>query len=404
MLKKTVFLTAGMVLSAGAANAQLIISEVMDGPLTGGIPKYIEITNVSGSAVDLSNYDLAKVANGPTVVGEYEFATQLSGTLDPGESFVIASEDVEFQNAFGFLPDLVDIQANNNGDDTVGIIATGDLVIANSIDVYGDGDDGTGDPWEYLDTRVVRKPSVTAGTATFDVSEWYVNPIDDLDGKDATAVGLIGTPGAHIFGSQTDQIGTGGLGSPTPALNVAVSASDILNGLTPTEGGIGLHPAATGGLGVFTDGSDNAANNLDGLLDDAAGSAQVSTLFYDLGGQFDLTGLNIYTQNTGADARIFLNARISVDTTDDGAADTVVGEVILGGPGAIVSGGETWGELNLTANLGEGVYGVEFAFFSVTNTALEYRGPGNGQGGSLVKEIDLLGSATSTVTDWQLLD
>ena len=90
----------GCVVVAGlacSAHAQVIISEVVDGPLTGGVPKFVEITNVGaisvtfGAADTLANYNNGGLAATSTY--------QLNGiTLAPGASYVVCNSSITQAN------------------------------------------------------------------------------------------------------------------------------------------------------------------------------------------------------------------------------------------------------------------------------------------------------------------
>ena len=50
---KTLLASAAALALAGTANADLLITEVVDATLPGGLPKFVELTNTGGTAVDL---------------------------------------------------------------------------------------------------------------------------------------------------------------------------------------------------------------------------------------------------------------------------------------------------------------------------------------------------------------
>ena len=57
-------MAAVLTAACGSASAQVIISEVVDGPMTGGNPKYVEITNVSATAtITLGAGDSVRIYN-----------------------------------------------------------------------------------------------------------------------------------------------------------------------------------------------------------------------------------------------------------------------------------------------------------------------------------------------------
>ena len=184
------------------AQSAVIISEIVDATLPGGLPKFVELTNLGSGSVDLSTIWIGNFSNGSTTLGGGS-ATQLSGMLASGDSYVVSYESGDspgvglFFDTYGFDPDFFDLGAFINGDDVVAIFdgaATGDGTDANILDVYGEvGTDGTGEPWEYTDGHSFRNPNVTDGNGgTFDSSEWTIGGANSLEtGDDTTELALI---------------------------------------------------------------------------------------------------------------------------------------------------------------------------------------------------------------------
>ena len=127
-----------------AASAELVITGVFDGPLTGGIPKAVEVYVVSNVA-DLSIYGIGAANNGGGTDGE-EF-TFPAGGATAGTYLYIATESPQFEAFFGFAPNYTSGAASINGDDAIELFENGAVV-----DVFGEIDvDGSGTAWEYLD-------------------------------------------------------------------------------------------------------------------------------------------------------------------------------------------------------------------------------------------------------------
>ncbi|MEX0775555.1 MAG: PEP-CTERM sorting domain-containing protein [Phycisphaeraceae bacterium] len=214
MKMKTIF--AGAVLAAtmmfaGAANAGLIITGVVDGPRTGGLPKAIELYATSDIA-DLSVYNLETPNNGGSATGS-EFA--LSGSVSAGNYIWVASESPGFTAYFGFAPTLVNSVANINGDDNV-------ILYLNSVtvDQFGvNGQDGTGQAWDHEDGYAYRVDD-TGPDATFAISNWTFSGTNFLDSQ--------GTSGVNGGGGKTVPFGTFSAAIPEPA-SLALLA---LGGLT----------------------------------------------------------------------------------------------------------------------------------------------------------------------------
>ncbi|WP_303317354.1 T9SS type A sorting domain-containing protein [Flavivirga abyssicola] len=161
------------------ATSDLIISGIIDGPLSGGVPKAIEFFVVNDIA-DLSIYGFGSANNGGGTDGQ-EFT--FSGSANAGDFIYVASEETGFTNFFGFAPDFTDGATNINGDDAIELFLNGIVV-----DVFGDiNTDGTGQPWEYLDGWAYRNDSTGPDGTTFTISNWSFSTPNALDGASNNA-------------------------------------------------------------------------------------------------------------------------------------------------------------------------------------------------------------------------
>lgn len=188
-IRTAIALSAFAGLTAGTANADLIITGVMDGPLSGGTPKAVELYATADIA-DLSIYGIELVSNAGSTGGAVE--TAFSGSMLAGEFYYVASEAPNFTAVFGFAPDLVTGDANHNGDDDFYIYKNGV-----AIDTWGgsDGVDNTGTDADILDSWAYRNDGAGPNT-TFTASEWTIAAPNSLDGLDAA-----GTAAAVPFGT-----------------------------------------------------------------------------------------------------------------------------------------------------------------------------------------------------------
>jgi hypothetical protein len=209
-------------------NAQMVITGIADGPLTGGTPKVIELYAYEDIA-DLSIYGVESANNGAAASAP-EFV--LSGSASAGQFIHIASEAPNFNAFFGFDPTFVNAVANNNGDDVVVLYKNGSIV-----DMVGEiGVDGTGTPWESLDGWAYRV-SDTGPDASFVLANWTFSGVDQLEGGTTNAT----TKSPFPIGSFT--YGEGGGGTPetvaaptfTPAAGTYTIAQNITLSST-TEG------------------------------------------------------------------------------------------------------------------------------------------------------------------------
>lgn len=249
---------------APTASAELLITAVYDGPLTGGVPKGVEL--YAATAIDdLSLYGLGSANNGGGSDGvEFTFP---GGSLVAGQRLYVASESDGFAAFMGFAPDYTSSAMSINGDDAVELFREGQRV-----DVFGDVDvDGSGQRWEYTDGWAYRS-SARSG-ASFDPSDWQFSGINALDGAvdNASAVepiplGQYGEGGAGDDDGGTDEAPTVPLvlisslqGSPTTYGSNRFGEADV----SPLIGQQVTIEAVV--VGDFQDNDGDATRNLSGF-------------------------------------------------------------------------------------------------------------------------------------------
>lgn len=156
----------------------LYISGIIDGPLTGGVPKAIQVC-ANTDIPDLSFYGLASANNGGGSPGiEFNFPAI---SLDSSDCYIVASETIGFTNFFGCPPDTTSSVSNINGDDAIELFCNNIL-----SDIFGDVDvDGSGQVWEYTDGWAVSSDSIAS--TTFDDLEWTFSGVNALDGESTNA-------------------------------------------------------------------------------------------------------------------------------------------------------------------------------------------------------------------------
>lgn len=120
--------------------SNLIITGIIDGPLSGGLPKAVELYVVD-DIPDLTQYALGSADNGGGSNGE-EFTFPSIAVL-AGTYIYVASESTGFTTFFGFAPTFTSAAVNVNGDDAIELFSNGAVV-----DVFGEINvDGTGEDW-----------------------------------------------------------------------------------------------------------------------------------------------------------------------------------------------------------------------------------------------------------------
>jgi hypothetical protein len=180
----------------------IIISEVVDGDLAGGTPKYVEITNCGSIDWIFGTDDVLSIYfNGSATAGT---AISLGGiALAAGDSYVIATSRnngiAQYQAAYlGNDADLYVDEDFGNGDDVYSL-ELGTVV----HDTYGwIGVDGTGQVWEYTNSYAYSKPYRAPNAGVFDPDNWIFGGIDALAGAtDPERNALLRartTPGRHV--------------------------------------------------------------------------------------------------------------------------------------------------------------------------------------------------------------
>jgi uncharacterized protein len=163
----------------GQVKAELVLTGLIDGPLTGGTPKAVEFYATADIA-DLSMYNLELVSNAGSPAG-IAAGVNLAGSLLAGQYFYMASEAPNFTAVFGFAPNMTSGEVNHNGDDDFVLYKNGVV-----HDVWSDspGLDNTGTATDVLDSWAYRKDN-TGPSATFNVADWTIAPINALDGLNA---------------------------------------------------------------------------------------------------------------------------------------------------------------------------------------------------------------------------
>ncbi|MBO3115766.1 T9SS type A sorting domain-containing protein [Winogradskyella sp. DF17] len=192
----------------------LIISEVAD-PGDNANARFVEIYNNGSTDIDFSVtpiYISRFVNEAPTATSAN--TEQLnSGILAAGNYLVIAASGTNFDLAYGFSPDEINGGFAVNGDDPFGMYQ-GVFPAGTLFDVYGQiGVDGTGEAWEYGDSRAVRNDIMDSPSTTWQASSWTISAANVADA----------TPGAS-----ENEFRFNGAWKPRNPNGNATSADDIL--------------------------------------------------------------------------------------------------------------------------------------------------------------------------------
>lgn len=185
---KKLLLVFALILVACPASAQLIITAAYDGPLSGGVPKGVELYACC-DIPDLSVYGLGSANNGGGSDGVEHFFP--ADAIAAGTTFYVTHEDsgnpTAFFDFFGFDADYIGdgYSMAINGDDAIELFYVGaDQLGTAVVDVFGDINvDGNGTDWEYLDGWTKRNTQEGPGADVFTVAEWSFSGVSAWVGE-----------------------------------------------------------------------------------------------------------------------------------------------------------------------------------------------------------------------------
>ena len=205
---------------SAAAQDSLFISELAD-PADEFTGRFIELYNAGSEPVDFgtSTCYLSRQSNGGTTWGDL----QLAGTVAAGATFVIGGSS--FEALYGKVPDQESGILIGNGDDAYALFLDGDHETGVLHDVFGVIDmDGTGELWEYTDSRALRLEAVLRPNTTWTASEWEITPADVADSDPGTHLGsgVVVPPGDFALSLVNDTVTLG------QAVELPVSVGELI--------------------------------------------------------------------------------------------------------------------------------------------------------------------------------
>ena len=173
---KKILLFVLAIVASFSLSAQLIISGVFDGPLSGGVPKVIELY-VQSNIADLSIYGLRSTNTAEGSGGSPEF-TFPAIAASAGQFISVATTLADFNTYFGYNIVFVNGVASINGDDAIVLYQNG-----TAFDVFGNPSlDGTGASWDYLDGWAYTANYGRTPSTTFTDTDWLFSGINATDG------------------------------------------------------------------------------------------------------------------------------------------------------------------------------------------------------------------------------
>ena len=205
---------------------QVIITGIVDGTLSGGNPKGIELY-IDG-AVDLSSYQLWRSSNG----GSFSNKGTLSGNYS-NEFVYLTNNSTNFATVFGSSGDfgnvIVDGDVNGNGDDGFQI-----RLISNNSVIDQVWEDNTSD--QYRDSYMYRNDA-TGPDGSWISGNWTIPGNDTLDGASAAGIQSTVPFGTYSVTANTTWTGSSGTdwntsgnwsnGVPTSSYNASIP--DVTN-------------------------------------------------------------------------------------------------------------------------------------------------------------------------------
>ena len=174
------------------AQDSLFISEIID-PADDYSGRFIELYNSGSEAIDFNSFTfyLSRQSNGGTTWGD----VQLAGVIAAGQTYIIGGS--AFESIYGFLPDLETGILIGNGNDAYCLYKDGDHIEGTLSDIFGVIDvDGSGELWEYTDSRALRSLNVKVPNTIWDNAEWEIMSANLADAN----------PGTHLVSSGIDTI------------------------------------------------------------------------------------------------------------------------------------------------------------------------------------------------------
>jgi endonuclease I len=154
--------------TATATASDLLFSEYIEGS---SFNKALEITNATGTAVNLSSYAIKKQTNGS---GAWSSGINLSGTLNTKTKFTLVNSSIS-SSCYSTSSANVSTNAtemNFNGNDAIGLFKNGVL-----IDIIGTFNGGTANFAANVTLR--RKTTVTSPNTTFNSNEEWISYSSD---------------------------------------------------------------------------------------------------------------------------------------------------------------------------------------------------------------------------------
>lgn len=169
-MKCSIF-TVILLLIFASVNSQSLLISAISSPIdekTNG--KFVALYNATNSTIDFDTtpYYIARETNGGGTIGN----KLLVGQLVAKGVYVIAGRTA-FVDVYAKAGDCMAGCVTGNGNDAYFLYKDGDETSGTLVDVFGElGVDGSSTAWDYTNSFVMRKPSVTSGSTVWNSQEW----------------------------------------------------------------------------------------------------------------------------------------------------------------------------------------------------------------------------------------
>ncbi len=152
-------------------STSIFFSELAD-PENNAGARFVELYNSGSESLSLKGWKIERFTNSSFEVSSSIKLDNL--TIGSESTLVISPNAPEFENVYGFLPDLgigTNSPADSNGDDNLRLVDPFGVV----IDVFGRiGEDGSETDHEFEDGRAFRNIEISQGNPVFTFSEWIL--------------------------------------------------------------------------------------------------------------------------------------------------------------------------------------------------------------------------------------
>jgi hypothetical protein len=155
----------------GVPDGDLLISEIAYPYDSGKDGRFIELYNSGDESIDLTDYYIAFYKN--------TWRINLSGTIGAGQTYTYAPDKYDFNNTYGYYPNIEDQGISNdwfNGNDAIYLLQDNGDGSYSRRDTYGvKRTNGDGTEWDYEGMHAVRKANITEYQRNFDIDEWEIS-------------------------------------------------------------------------------------------------------------------------------------------------------------------------------------------------------------------------------------